>query len=122
MIKQFTPLATLALIGLILTGCASTPNATTAIQRENNQFEVTGLGKSKTIAMNNAASAANKTCRSSTPVVLNQDIKYNGVVSEQTGRIIEQAASVIGVLSGSGSNSISRDDDYEATLTFYCKN
>ena len=121
MIKQFTPLVTLALIGLILTGCASTPNATTAIQRENNQFEVTGLGKSKTIAMNNAASAANKTCRSSTPVVVNQDIKYNGVVSEQTGRIIEQAASVIGVLSGSGSNSISRDDDYEATLTFYCK-
>ncbi|ONG41913.1 hypothetical protein BKE30_02190 [Alkanindiges hydrocarboniclasticus] len=121
MIKQLTPLAALALTGLILSGCASTPNATTAIQRENNQFEVTGLGKSKTIAMNNAASAANKTCRSSTPIVVNEEIKYNGVVSEQTGRLIEQAASVIGVLSGSGSNSISRDDDYEAKLTFYCK-
>lgn len=121
MIKQFTALTALALTGLILTGCASTPNATMAIQRENNQFEVTGLGKTRTTAMNNAATAANKTCRSSSPIVVNEEVKYNGVVSEQAGRLIEQAASVIGVFSGSGSNSISRDDDYEATLTFYCK-
>ncbi|RYZ88419.1 MAG: hypothetical protein EOO68_26470 [Moraxellaceae bacterium] len=116
------PLMTFAVLGLILTGCATTPNATTAIQRENNQFEVTGIGKTRTTAMNNAVNAANKTCRSSNPVVVNEAVKYNGIVSEQTGRIIEQAASVIGAISGTGSNSISRDDDYEATLTFYCKN
>ncbi|XID74172.1 hypothetical protein ACF3NA_06290 [Alkanindiges sp. WGS2144] len=110
-----------ALAGLVLAGCTTNPNATTAIQRENNQFEVTGLGKSRTIAMNNAVNAANKTCRNSSPVVVNEQVKYNGIGNEQTGRIIEQAASVVGVLSNSKSGSIGRDDDYETTLTFYCK-
>ena len=106
---------------LALTACASNPSMTTAIQRENNQFEVTGLGKSRTIAMNNAANAANKTCRRAQAVITNEEIHYNGIVSEQTGRVIEQATSVIGIFS-KNIPSVSRDDDYEAKLTFYCKN
>lgn len=119
MLKQ---LCGIAVAGLMLTACTTMPNATNAIQRENNQFEVTGLGKSSTLAMNNAISAANKTCRNSSPVVVNEKPKYNGIGDEKTGRLIEQAASVVGVLTGSkNSKGISRDDDYEMTLTFYCK-
>lgn len=119
MLKQ---LCGIALTGLILSACSTMPTATNAIQRENNQFEVTGLGKSSTMAMNNAISAANKTCRNSNPVVVNEKAKYNGIGDEKTGRLIEQAASVVGVLTGAKTGSgISRDDDYEMTLSFYCK-
>ena len=119
MLKQ---LCGIALTGLMLSACSSMPTATNAIQRENNQFEVTGLGKSRVLATNNAISAANKTCRNSNPVVVNEEFKYNGIGDEKTGRIIEQAASVVGVLTGSKTGTgISREDDYATTLTFYCK-
>lgn len=37
-----------------LTACASTPTNTLAIQKENNQYEVTGIGKTNLISKNNA--------------------------------------------------------------------
>ena len=48
-------------LALGLTACASTPTNTLAIQKENNQYEVTGIGKTSLIAKNNAVSAAQKT-------------------------------------------------------------
>ena len=115
------PLMGLALAGFVLSGCATTPNATTAIQRENNQFDVTGLGKTRVLAMNNAVSVANKTCKSSSAVIMNEQVKYNGIVDEKTGRMIDQAAGVFGVLTGTKTAQVSRDDDYEVTLRFSCK-
>ena len=44
-------------LALGLTACASTPTNTLAIQKENNQYEVTGVGKTNLIAKNNAISA-----------------------------------------------------------------
>lgn len=35
---------------LVLSGCATTPSATNAIMLANNQYEVTGIGKSNLIA------------------------------------------------------------------------
>ena len=56
-----------------LTACASTPSNTLAIQKENNQYEVTGIGKTNLIAKNNAISAAQKTCTKKTaPVVVDE--------------------------------------------------
>lgn len=46
---------------LALTACSSNPTNTTAIRKENNQFEVIGLGKTQIIAKNNAVNAASKT-------------------------------------------------------------
>ncbi|MEX7492732.1 hypothetical protein ABVB16_008745, partial [Acinetobacter baumannii] len=37
---------------LLLGACATTPKNTLAIQKENNQFEVTGIGKTNLIAKN----------------------------------------------------------------------
>lgn len=109
---------------LTLAGCASNPTSTNAIQLENNQFEVTGLGKTNVISKNNAVTAANKTCGRNTPVVINEKTDYNGVlkgvVDEQTGRMVEAAAGVIGTFTGKNA-SLAKDDDYHTTLTFYCK-
>lgn len=118
----------LSLIGglaLGLTACASTPTSTLAIQKENNQYEVTGIGKTSLISKNNAISAAQKTCtRNTSAVVVDEKVVYQGVlkgvVDEQTGRMVEAAAGVLGSITGTKA-SLSKDDDYQTTLTFYCK-
>ena len=43
-----------------------------------------------------------------------------GVVDEQTGKLVEAAAGVIGTITGKNA-SLAKDDDYQTTLTFYCK-
>ncbi|WP_130802793.1 hypothetical protein [Acinetobacter ihumii] len=114
----------LTVSALLLTACASNPTASTAIQRENNQFEVTGVGKTNLIAKNNAVDATNKTCKSSTAVVVDEKTTYNGVlkgvVDDETGKMVEAAAGVIGSITGRNA-SLAKDDDYQTTLTFYCK-
>lgn len=115
-----------AMSGVLLLGaCATTPKNTLAVQKENNQFEVTGIGKTNLIAKNNAITAAQKTCsKNTTPVVVDEKTTYNGVlkdvVSEKTGQMVEAAAGVIGTLTGKNA-SLAKDDDYQTTLTFYCK-
>lgn len=47
--KQMTA-SILTVSALLLTACASNPTSTAAIQKENNQFEVTGVGKTNLIA------------------------------------------------------------------------
>ncbi|WOE31710.1 MULTISPECIES: hypothetical protein [unclassified Acinetobacter] len=116
-------LTTLSII--LLAACTSTPqNHTIAIQKENNLFEVTGLGKTSIIAKNNAINAANKTCGQATTIVVSEKTTYNGVlqgvVDQETGKLIEAATTVIGKISGSNT-SIASDDDYQTTLNFQCK-
>ena len=113
------------IIGLALTACASTPTTSLAIQKANNQYEVTGIGKSNLIAKNNAITAANKTCgKKATPVVIDEQTAYHGalknVVDEQTGQMIQAAASVIGSLSGKNTD-LARDEDYQTVLNFSCR-
>ena len=122
--KFFTLCSTVA-TKLVLTAGASNPTASLAIQKENNQYEVTGVGKSNLIAKNNAIAAANTTCgKKATAVIIDEKTEYNGalkgVVDEQTGQMIQAAASVIGTLAGKN-GSLARDEDYQTTLTFKCR-
>ncbi len=110
---------------LLLGACSSNPvNNTIAIQKPNNQYEVTGLGKSEVIAKNNAVLAANKTCGKSIAIVLDEKTTYNGalkgVVDEQTGKMIQAAAGILGTIAGNSAD-ISKDDDYQTVLTFQCQ-
>ncbi len=94
------------------------------VVEENNQFEVTGLGKSQMIAKNNAIIAANTACgKKATPIVADEKSEYNGalkgVFDEETGKMITAAAGVIGSVMGKG--GIEKDTDYQTTLTFTCK-
>jgi hypothetical protein len=104
-----------------LTACATQPTSSLAIQKENNQYQVTGIGKNKITAQNNAVKAAQSTCKRGTaPVVSNESTQYNGVVDESTGKIINQAGSIAGAILGKDVN-ISQDTDYNVSLDFYCK-
>lgn len=118
-------LAAIACSAALLTACASQPTTSLAIQNANNQYEVTGLGKSQIIAKNNAITAASKTCGSkASPILVNEQSSYNGalkgVVNEKTGQVIQAAADVIGGLAGKATG-LSRDDDYQTVLTFTCR-
>lgn len=109
---------------VLLSACASNPTETLAIQKPDNQYEVSGLGKTQIIAKNNAIAAANKTCgKNSAPVLLDEKAQYNGalkgVVDEQTGQLIHAASSVLGSVIGT-KNTLERDTDYQVTLSFSC--
>lgn len=122
--KKISLFGLIASVTLVLTACATTPSQSLAIQKENNQFEVTGLGKSQMIAKNNAIVAANTACgKKATPIVADEKSEYNGalkgVFDEQTGKMITAAAGVIGSVMGKG--GIEKDTDYQTTLTFTCK-
>ncbi len=69
--KKTLMMSVLGGLALGLTACASTPTNTIAIQKENNQYEVTGIGKTNLISKNNAVSAAQKTCTKNTSPVPN---------------------------------------------------
>ncbi|WP_296279779.1 hypothetical protein [uncultured Acinetobacter sp.] len=123
--KKLSVILTLSTAALFLTACASNPTQSLAIQKADNQYEVTGLGKTQIIAKNNAVNAANKTCgKKATAVVSNEKTDYNGalkgVVDEETGKMITAAAGVLGSVMGK-SNAIEKDTDYQTTLTFSCK-
>lgn len=123
--KQLLTLASTAAIALALTACASNPTTSLAIQKENNQYEVTGVGKTSLISKNNAITAANNTCgRKATAIIMDEKTGYNGalkdIVDERTGQMIQAAASVIGSLAGTNTD-ISRNEDYQTVLTFTCR-
>jgi hypothetical protein len=123
--NKFTALSLLASSALLLSACASNPTQTLAIQKADNQYEVTGLGKDQITAKNNAIVAANKTWgKKAAPVLINEKTEYhgslNGVVDEQTGKMITAAAGVIGSVMGKN-YGIEKDTDYQSTLTFSCK-
>ena len=123
--KKLSVILTLSTAALFLTACASNPTQSLAIQKADNQYEVTGLGKTQIIAKNNAVNAANKTCgKKATAVVSNEKTDYNGalkgVVDEETGKMITAAAGVLGSVMGKN-NAIEKDTDYQTTLTFSCK-
>lgn len=123
--NKFTALSLLASSALFLTACASNPTQTLAIQKADNQYEVTGLGKDQITAKNNAIVAANKTCgKKAAPVLIDEKTEYHGtlkgVVDEQTGKMITAAAGVIGSVMGKN-YGIEKNTDYQTTLTFSCK-
>lgn len=125
MIKQFSTLCIGITLATILTACASTPTKSLAIQKADNLFEVTGLGKSQIIAKNNAIAAANSSCgKKATPIVTDEKSEYSGalkgVFNEETGKMISAAAGVLGSVLGTNA-SIDQDTDYQTTLTFSCK-
>lgn len=110
---------------VLLAACTTTPTKSLAIQKPNNQYEVTAVGKTSLAAKNNAIAAANSTCgKNATPVVVDEKQEYNGVlkgvVDEKTGQMIQAAAGVLGTITGNN-GSISKDDDYQTVLTFSCR-
>ena len=123
--KYVFALASTVAVALALTACASNPTTSLAIQKENNQYEVTGIGKSSLISKNNAITAANNACgKKATPVIVNEKTEYNGalkgVLDEKTGQMVQAAAGILGSISGTNTG-LNKDDDYQTVLTFSCR-
>ncbi|MFZ3143482.1 hypothetical protein [Psychrobacter glacincola] len=121
--KTFNKTATLAVTlvaALALSACQSTPSSP-VIQRANSLYETTGIAKTKVEAQKNALDSAKNTCRSKQVIIVEDQVKYNGILNESTGRMIGQATAVLGTILGTGSPNLSRDDDYEYMISFRCQ-
>lgn len=119
-LTKFTTLGLLASAAIGLTACQSTPTAP-VIQRADSTYETTGLGKTKIQAQENALASAKKTCVSRQAVIVKDEVRYNGVFNEKTGRMIDQMGSIAGAVLGTGSPNLSRDDDFEYDISFRCQ-
>ena len=117
--KTLTLTATFA-AALALSACQSTPSSP-VIQRANSIYETTGIADTKVKAQQNAIDSAQKTCRNKQDIIVDDKVKYNGILNEQTGRMIGQAGAVIGSIFGTGSPDLSRKDDYEYMINFRCQ-
>lgn len=117
--KTATLTATLV-AALALSACQSTPSSP-VIQRANATFETTGIAETKVKAQQNALDSAQKTCRSKQVIIVNDTVKYNGILDERTGRMVGQVGAVVGSIFGTGSPDLSRSDDYEYTINFRCQ-
>ena len=117
--KTTTLTATLA-AALALSACQSTPSSP-VIQRANSLYETTGIADTKVKAQQNAINSAQKTCGNKQVIIVEDNVKYNGILNEQTGRMIGQAGAVIGSIFGTGSPDLSRKDDYEYMINFRCQ-
>lgn len=121
--QKMTKLTTLgvltsAVIGL--SACQSTPTGP-VIQRENSIFETTGIGKTKVQAQENALASAKKTCGMRQAIIVKDELKYNGMFDQKTGRMIDQAGAIAGAVLGTAKPNLSRDDDYEYNISFRCQ-
>ncbi|KAA0926185.1 hypothetical protein FQ082_07970 [Psychrobacter sp. ANT_H56B] len=121
--KTFNKTATLAatlVAALTLSACQTTPSSP-VIQRANSIYETTGIANTKIKAQQNALDSAKTTCRGKQVIIVEDQVKYNGILNESTGRMIGQASAVLGTILGTGSPNLSRDDDYEYMISFRCQ-
>lgn len=117
---KLTSLGLLASAVIGLSACQSTPTAP-VIQRADSTFETTGIGKTKVQAQENALASAKKTCGMRQAVIVKDELKYNGMFDQRTGRMIDQAGAIAGIVLGTGKPNLSRDDDYEYNISFRCQ-
>lgn len=105
---------------LVLSACQSTPSSP-VIQRANSIYETTGIADTKVKAQQNAIDSAQTTCRSKQVIIVDDNVKYNGILNERTGRMVGQVGSVVGSIFGTGTPDLSRNDDYEYKINFRCQ-
>jgi hypothetical protein len=84
-------------------------------------YETTGIADTKVKAQQNAIDSAQKTCGRKQVIIVEDTVKYNGILDERTGRMVGQVGAVVGSIFGTGSPDLSRSDDYEYTISFRCQ-
>lgn len=95
--KKSSIIATSIATTILLSACASNaPTQSLAIQKPNNQYEVTAVGKTSLTAKNNAIMVAINTCgKNAIPIIIDEKSGYNGalkgVFDEKTGQMVQAA-------------------------------
>jgi len=118
--NKTTSLTDTSMAVIALSACQSTPSSP-VIQRANSIYETTGIADTKVKAQQNAIDSAQKTCRSKQVIIVDDNVKYNGILNERTGRMVGQVGAVVGSIFGTGTPDLSRSDDYEYTINFRCQ-
>lgn len=116
-----TKIACIAMTAAVLSACASTQSTLPVIARADASYETTGLGKTKLDAQRHALNTAQKQCGSKTPIIIKDNHTYNGIIGEQAGRVLDKGMGVVGLILGTPTPELSRDDDYEYTINFKCQ-
>lgn len=118
-VKKFTMLIATG-VAVSLSACQSIATSP-VLKRADHVFETTSTGKTKTLAQKQALYTAQKQCGLKTAVILSDNITYNGVLDEKTGRLIDQGVAIVGGVLGTKAPSLARDDDYEYHIRFRCQ-
>ncbi len=121
--KVLSTTAMLSVLGIGMLGlsaCQSAPSSP-VMQRANSTFETTGVGSTKVMAQNQALASAKNTCGRRQPIVIKDEVQYNGVLDARTGRMVEQVGSIAGAVLGKALPNMSREDDYEYMISFRCQ-
>lgn len=118
MLNKISPIALVGTV-MLLTAC----QATTApiIARADKSFETTGMGTSKLKAQEDALDNAKKHCAFKTPIIISDKVVYNGIINEKAGRMLDKGIDALGTILGTKTPDLSRDDDYEYHIKFYCQ-
>ena len=113
--KKFLLLALLS-----LTACA--PKMGTVMPYEGGRYVSTGTAANAAEALEMANRTAGQCCtdQSRRHVVLNIENQYQGVISEDAGRLLDTAAD-LAALAGGWVPTLSSGDDYQTRLTFKCE-
>lgn len=114
---------TAALSAVIITGCASGPQMGNVIPKSGGVYQAISDGSTKQEALESALFSAESTCkaRNMRHVVSGEQTKYKGVVSEETNNVVNSAQGIITAVTGQWVPTLSKDDDYQVTLTFSCE-
>lgn len=105
----------------VLTGCAS-QKLGTVIPQPDGMYQVMGTGAAKNDALEMALHTAETTCRKvqRRHVVLAQNTKYKGLVSEDANATLNKASEFAAAFAGAWLPTLSNDDDYQVTLAVRC--
>jgi hypothetical protein len=109
---------------LLTAGCSST-RTTSVMPRQDNVYQISATSDDKNDALDATLKQAKKTCKAKDMhyVVVDEQSKYQGVLSENTAKNINKAASIAEVFYFPLMfiPSLTSDDDYEVTVLFKCE-
>lgn len=111
-----------AVVALALAGCASTPRLGNVIPEAGGHYQAIGLGGSSEAAVSSALYTAQMTCQPQHMhhVVTGQQMQYKEALSEGASRAISSVSQAVSSLAHAWGPTMSREDDYQITLSFTC--
>lgn len=110
-------------VSLLAVGCASSPRLGNVIPQTGGNYQVMTFGASNEEALESALHSAEVTCKAKNMhhIVSGQQTKYKGVVSEDTNKALNVAQQIIASTAYTWVPTLSRDDDYQMTMSFTCE-
>lgn len=115
-------LGTLSIFSMLLIACQAVPVTPTPVfQKPNKIFRTTAGGSNKLEARTIALKSATIACQGKDPIIIADNMSYNGILNEDIGRVVDKTAKIASAIFGSKTPKVKTDDTYEYTISFKCK-